>query len=161
HVLRHVFETAPDYATARQMLTRIPIARAAIFVLVGIAPSEACVIERQENEAHVIDGKVIVGNDWQRPCAEWEPRTSGGPIESDSRDRCETLGRGLAFHLQPFDWLVPPVHASQTRIAVEMCAGDGSLRVVGFESVDPRTPSVQATRMLDLKVPALAWRSAP
>jgi hypothetical protein len=34
-----------------------------------------------------------------------------------------------------FDWVTPPVLNPFTRLAVEMCAAQGILRVVGYETV--------------------------
>ena len=50
HLLRQVFETAPDYASARAALETTPLANAALFTLVGLAPGETCVIERTRLE---------------------------------------------------------------------------------------------------------------
>jgi hypothetical protein len=150
HVLRQVFETAQDYAGAWRMLARIPVARPVLIALAGIKAGETCVIERTETDAHVHEGAILVGNDWQRPEPGWEPRSCGLPVEIDSRQRCDALAARAAAHDQPFGWLQPPVHNRVTRVAVEMGAADGTLRVVGFEPNGTEAPSAPATHMLDL-----------
>ena len=53
HLLRRVMDGARDYGAARAMLEETPIAAPATFCLAGIAPHEACVIEREETRAWV------------------------------------------------------------------------------------------------------------
>jgi hypothetical protein len=43
-----------------------------------------------------------------------------------------------------------------TRVAVELGAGDETLRVVGFESPDRAGPAVRATQMFDLSEQRIA-----
>jgi hypothetical protein len=71
HLLRQVFETAPDYATARRMLedTSVRLTRPVIFTLSGTAPGEGCVIEGRNNQraTRAIDSatpQVAAANDW-------------------------------------------------------------------------------------------------
>src|SRR5581483_6508018 len=49
HLLREVFETCGTFAEARQRLETTPIARPAIYTLVGCETGERCVIERTED----------------------------------------------------------------------------------------------------------------
>jgi hypothetical protein len=150
HVLRQVFETAGGYAEARAMLVRIPVARPVLISLTGRRPDESCVIEREETAARVIEGAVVVGNDWQEPRPGWEARSCGGPFETDSRDRRTTLAAQVSNRAVPFGWVTPPVRNWATRVAVEMNAGNGTLRVVGFEPVGGALPAAQATQIFDL-----------
>jgi hypothetical protein len=54
-----------------------------------------------------------------------------------SRARCETIAAWAGWLAQGgFGWVTPPVLNPYTRIAVEMCAANGTLRVVGYESTD-------------------------
>jgi hypothetical protein len=148
HVLRQVFETARDYAEAKRQLAAIPVARPVLFALIGVRPGETCVIERTETAARIHEGTFSVANDWQEPRPGWEPRSCGGPFHTDSRERRSALA-GAACRTG-FAWLKPPVHNWETRLAVEMSAADGSLRVAGFESVGRGKPSVPVTQVLDL-----------
>lgn len=150
HVLRQVFETARDYAEAKRRLATIPVARPVLFALVGPRAGETCVIERTETEARLHDGAFAVANDWQEPRPGWEPRSCGGPVATDSRDRRAALaGSACRTGAQPFDWLAPPVHNWATRLAVEMSA-DGRLRLAGFEPVGGSKPAVRVTQVLEL-----------
>jgi hypothetical protein len=118
--------------------------------LAGVRPREVCLIEREETGARVIEGPSAVGNDWQQSCPNWEPRSCGGPVATDSRDRAAALTRGIAATDEPFGWVAPPVLNGMTRLAVELGAGEGTLRVVGFEPSDRAAPAVRATQMFDL-----------
>ena len=155
HILRQVFETAPDYAAAKEMLSRIPVARPVLFALAGTQCDETCLIEREETSARVIEGAVIVANDWREPRPGWEERTISGITEINSSNRCAALTQRVAALRQPFDWVAPPVLNWATRVAVEMSA-DGLLRVIGFEPSRGWEPAVQATHILDLAQERLA-----
>ena len=156
HVLRQVFETAPDYASARRMLLHLPVARPALIALAGVPPGETCLIERTETDGRVHDGPILVANDWQQALPGWEPRFCALPAALDSHRRRDTLAAQVAALAEPFGWLHPPVHNWATRLAVEMSAGDAMLRVIGFEPVGGDAPSAPATRMLDLNPARLA-----
>lgn len=150
HVLRQAFEASPDYASAKDLLCRVPMARPVLITLAGARAGEMCVIERDETTARVIEGPITVGNDWQSARTGWEPRSCGGPVATDSRDRAAALATRIAATSHPFDWLTPPVLNGMTRVAVELGAGDGTLRVIGLESSSRAVPAAPATQMLDL-----------
>jgi len=149
HVLRQVFETAPDYRAAKEMLCRIPVARPVLFSLAGTNTDESCCIEREETTARVIEGEIVVANDWKEPQPNWEERTISKLWEINSKNRCAALTERIATRRRPFDWVSPPVLNWATRVAVEMST-DGLLRVVGFEPSHGWEPAVQATNILDL-----------
>jgi hypothetical protein len=155
HVLRQVFETVPDYAGAKEMLCRIPMARPVLFALAGTNCDETCLIEREETTARVIEGDVMVANDWTEPRAGWEERTISGITAINSSNRCAALTERIAAKRESFDWVAPPVLNWATRVAVEMSA-DGVLQVLGFEPSRGWEPAVQATRLLDLSQERLA-----
>jgi hypothetical protein len=150
HVLRQVFETAPDYAAAKRQLTSRPMARPVLIALIGTRPEESCLIERTETEARVREGPFTVANDWQEPQTGWEPRACGGPVEIDSRNRHTALSASVGRIASPFDWLRPPVHNWATRVAVEMSPGEGVLRAMGLEPAGKDVPSAPATQVFDL-----------
>jgi hypothetical protein len=71
HLLRHVFEEAPDYAAAVEMLMgETNLAMPALFTLSGTEPDEACVIEaigrkRFLHPAAAAPQRIVgVANDW-------------------------------------------------------------------------------------------------
>lgn len=135
HLLRQVFEDCPGYRTARQRLTETPIALPAIFILTGVAPGEACVIERLEDRAAVHDRPASWANDWQTTDfgANWRARGR------DNSGRCAGLH---TLHERPCEglgWLQPPVLNPDTRLAVRMNAATGELAVLGFEAQRPAT----------------------
>jgi hypothetical protein len=143
-LLRHVLETCTSFAQAKAQMETTPIARPVIFTLAGCVPGERCVIERTE-EAHLTrTEETSAANDWLVPRQAWEARVGGDQLFSaprsevggNSRARREALAVWSApFGQQSFAWVVPPVLNPFTRIAAEMCAARGLLRVVGYESL--------------------------
>ena len=59
HVLRQVFETASNYGEAKEMLSRLPMARPMLIALAGTRPGESCVIERTETQAWMEEGPFV------------------------------------------------------------------------------------------------------
>ena len=142
HLLRHVFEAAPDYATARRMLVETPICAPAIFTLAGLAAEETCVIERQEDSAAVAEGGLrgaCTANDWQHSRA--APARGRG---------CENAARvalldGVGTEFDPgLPWLKEPVLNPTTRLVLIADARQGRLLAQGFEA------GGAATRPLEL-----------
>jgi hypothetical protein len=134
HLLRHVFETAADFPEALDKLTRVELARPVLFTLVGRGPDEIAVIERRERDATVHRGAGSVANDWREAQSGWEPRPCALPDRRlDSVTRCATIAEAAARSSEPFGWVVPPVRNWNTRLAVEMNAGEGWIRALGFE----------------------------
>jgi hypothetical protein len=133
HLLRQVFETATDFTQALDRLTKVEIARPVLITLVGCGPDEIAVIERRERDATVHLGEGSVANDWREVHASWEPRPCAlADRRLDSATRCATIEQA-ARSPESFGWVVPPVRNWNTRLAVEMNPGEGSLRVLGFE----------------------------
>ena len=142
HLLRDVFETCRDFSEAKQRLETVPVARPVIFTLVGCKRGERCVIERTENGFSSRTEDTSAANDWLRSMPGWEARI---PTEvlltrdyeeaaARSRARQEMLSAWSGpFAASRFEWVKPPVLNSMTRLAVEMCAANGKLRVVGYE----------------------------
>ena len=135
HLLRQMAEQAPDYAEARDMLTRSEICTPAIFTLCGVRPGEGCVIERLENSAFRHEGRNAVTNHWLTP--------SLGPGDRGiaSAQRLQDMRALLAAAPggRAFDWVRPPVLNRFTRLAVEANAATGRLAVQGYERDGPVT----------------------
>ena len=141
-LLRFVFEEASDYAEARRMLEMTPIARPAIYTLVGCHKGERCVIERTEDDFTTRTDDHAAANDWLKERPEWEGRISANQVltctfaeaAAKSRARREGLEQWKGSFAQGgFGWVAPPVLNPYTRIAVEMCPARGILRAVGYE----------------------------
>lgn len=131
HLLRQVFETAPDYETARQMLIQTRLAGPAFFTLVGPGPSEGCIIERSPFEAAVRPAPAAVAN-------HWVSMTPGGKAarqsaSKDSLSRQQAMERLLRHPPNHFNWLAPPVLNKDTRLVALAEPSSGFLRVQGFE----------------------------
>ncbi len=127
HLLRRVFETAPDYPTARRMLAETPLALPALFTLSGVRADQSCVIERLERRAFLHERPAVCANDWLTDGL--HGRTRG----RDNAERRAALGRALARPDRAFDWLVPPLINRRTRLAVVASAAASRLAVLGIE----------------------------
>ena len=141
HLLRDVFENCRDFAEARDQLERTPIARPAIFTLVGVGRGERCVIERTEEGYVTHSDTTAAANDWFCATAPWEARVAAKLLltcsyedaAARSRARREALWSWQQAFSGDMAWLVPPVLNWFTRCAVEMCPAHGILRVAGYE----------------------------
>ncbi len=138
HLLRHVFERAPDFETAKQQLTKTPISTPAIFLLAGVEGNETVIIERTENDAHVLKGAGVAANHWQAPG--WKGRPRG----RDSAGRAAKM-HPVRIDFDPdFRWAKPPILNERTRLIMIADAAQGRLLAQGFEASKP------ATNVLDL-----------
>ena len=142
HLLRRVFETAPDYAAAKDLLCHTPIAVPAIFILSGLIAGEGCVIERTENAfalRGMEGGQVCAGNHFESQPADtrqgWRPR----PIDSFGRVQC---ARGLPPGLEGFDWFIPPIANAHSRLAFTANAASHALALRGVHGIEPVTQTL-------------------
>jgi hypothetical protein len=138
HLLRHTFETAPDYTAAKAMLCTTPIAVPAIFVLSGVHSGEGCVIERTE-EAFAVremaDGHVCATNHFESHLNQTGHGWRARPIDSHDRLVCaRTLGPATDL-----SWFAPPIANVNSRLALTANAAKGSLAVIGTAGAEPVT----------------------
>src|SRR5262249_34540303 len=137
-----VFENCRDFGEARRRLETVPVARPVIFTLIGSARGERCVIERTEESFVTRVDETSAANDWLHSATPWQARVCAtlllktSPAEATARSGArhealsswpESVGRGQ------FARVAPPVLNPFTRVAVEMCAAKGTLRVIGYE----------------------------
>lgn len=139
HLLRQVFEQAPDYPAARALLAETPVAVPVIFTLTGTAPGEACVIERTEADGAVASSDIVAAaNHFVSPLARtgrWRGRGQAGPDDSEVRFRA-----AQALDETPqVDRLAEPILNPLTRLAL-VADGSGRVSVTGYEGL------AQATR---------------
>jgi hypothetical protein len=165
-LLRQAFETCRDFAHARRLLEQTPVARPVIFTLAGAVPGERCVIERTEDGFTTHEDLTCAANDWLRAAEPWEGRVASDLLLNcsyaeageNSRRRREALhGWSESISTANFSWVHPPVLNPCTRIAVEACAANGTLRVVGYENVpghDLPQPVTQVCELRTLRVAA-------
>ena len=119
----------------------MPVARPAIFTLVGCERGERCVIERTEEGFQTRSEDTAAANDWLRRTPAWEARVCAALLLTISPEEAATNSRtrreALAAWPRPFaceggfDWVMPPVLNPFTRLAVEMSPATGRLRVAG------------------------------
>jgi len=137
HLLREVFETAPDFAAAKSMLSERAISTPAIFTLSGVKPNEAVIIERREREAHVHVGANATANHWQAPG--WRGHSRG----VDSAGRARQM-HAVSTDLDPkLSWLQPPVLNAMTRLVMIADAKEGRLVAQGFENYRAATEPLE------------------
>jgi len=139
HLLRRAFETAPNFATAKEMLASTPIATPTIFTLVGVKPGEAIVIERRETSTRVASEPIAV-NEWSG--ADWH----GGhykAFENDARRAAMQRVQGQ----WDLDWVRWPLLNRETKLAIVAEPASGRLMAQGLEDQKP------ATGVLDVTVP--------
>lgn len=145
HLLRRVFDEAASYTEAKSALTYTPIATPVIFTLAGPGAGEACIIERRETEARVIEGGTSgaqTANDWQTES--WhEPRTPG----RWSTERLATMQAVAAAPEfdQPFAWLKAPMLNDESRLALVADPATGRLVAQGYEADGPATAVLDMT----------------
>ncbi|HUJ03806.1 MAG TPA: hypothetical protein VLW75_09235 [Rhizomicrobium sp.] len=139
HLLRHVFETAPDYAAARQMLCATPLAVPAIFILAGAALGEGSVIERTETGfvLHAMDESCVCAtNHFEGRMSDhgrgWRPR----PIDSAGR---LAAARRLDGDGEDFSWFAPPIANAYSRLVMSAEPGSGALSLMGTSGAMPVT----------------------
>ena len=139
HLLRQVFEIAPDYVTAKTLLTKTEIAIPAIFVLAGVDENEGCVIERTEDKARVREmhnGLVCATNHFETPPEggkdDWRPL----PIDSAGKYACACTLSGDGSN---FVWFVPPIANPNSRVAFSARPRPGRISLVGTAGVRPVT----------------------
>jgi len=134
HLLRYVFETCASFAEARAMLEQVPLARAVLFMLVGAAPGERVVIEREETAFRTRVADQAIANAWENARDGWEPRVCGvgQPVENNVR-RIAALSAWAGRDASAFEWVASPVLNSFTRLSVDMVPASGALNVRGWE----------------------------
>jgi hypothetical protein len=148
-LLRQTFEHCMDFAAARRMLETTPVSRPVIYVLVGCAAGERCVIERTETGFVTRENDTSAANDWLPGRPGWEGRIGTRRFLTDSfvdaanysSARRESLVGWTGTCAAPsFAWVREPVLNPYTRIAVAMCPARGVLRAIGYEATDALLP---------------------
>jgi hypothetical protein len=167
-LLRQVFETCATFEKARATLETTPIARPVIYTLAGCAPGERCVIERTEEGFSTRTDNTGAANDWLEPFEPWEARVAnellftcdylGARANSCNRREALAAWNGTAGQ-GSFAWVVPPVLNACTRIAAEMCAAKGVLRLVGYELAPGFAGPQPVTQIAEVTAPAAAAAS--
>jgi hypothetical protein len=141
-LLRQTFEECRTFEDAKARLETTPIARPAIYVLIGCGKEQRCVIERTEEAYSSRADETSAANDWLVSCEPWEARVGGDlamtcsyeEAAGRSRARREAIGAWQgSFADESFGWVTPPILNPYTRIAAELCPARGTLRVVGYE----------------------------
>lgn len=164
-LLRSAFEECASFADARRRLETTPIARPVIYTLAGVHPGDICVIERTEDGYATRTTSTCAANDWLDGIKGWEGRVgadvvmtcSGAEAAKASRRRREALAAWAgSFARDSLHWVTAPVLNRFTRLAVEMCAGTGTLRVAGYEPVAGGEAARRATQVTTVEAPRAA-----
>ena len=139
HLLRQVFETAPDFKTARTMLEATPVSTPVIFTLAGIRAHETVSIERLPT-AYVTLQDAFAANEWRAVAQE---RRHHAAFENKAR---LTAMRTAAIDWDPeFAWVRWPILNPDTRLAMLANPSTGNIMARGYEGGKP------ATRTLTLR----------
>ena len=126
HLLRRVFEEAPDFAAARHMLETIPITTPAIYTLAGVKPDEVCVIERRQTSASVVTECACAANEWQSP--DWRVGHFRG-----WRSAVRLSAMQASAGTMDLAWLEPPILHRWTRLVMVADAAEGRMLAQGYE----------------------------
>jgi hypothetical protein len=145
HLLRQAFEACATFDEARRLLETAPVARPVHFLLVGCAPGERVIIERDGEQARTYERDTVLANDWQEERPGWRPRCCGeGPPVENNRRRRAALAACAGRDGGDVSWVGRPVLNDCTRLSVEMVPASGHLVVAGWEP-DGRGSAAQAT----------------
>jgi len=164
-LLRQVFETCATFSEAKATLETTPVARPVIFTLAGSKAGERCVIERTEEGVATRTENTGAANDWIDPAEPWEARVGGELMftadylgaRANSHTRREALAAwDGAVGQGTFAWVTPPVLNPFTRIAAEMCATKGTMRIVGYEQVGGATEPQPVTQVCEIETATFA-----
>jgi hypothetical protein len=124
------------------MLETTPVARPVIYVLIGSAAGERCVIERTETGFVTRETETSAANDWVPRQQGWEGRIGTSRFFVSTFDEAGDYSHARRESLDDwrdkcaapsFDWVRDPVLNPYTRLAVAMCPARGILRVAGYE----------------------------
>ena len=134
HALRAAFETCGSFDEACRFLEATAVARPVMFVVIGCAPGERVLIERDDRGARLFRDKTVVANAWRDQSDGWRPRVCGAgtPVDNNRR-RVAAMAACAGLHAPDLAWATAPVVNACTRVAIEMCAASGRLVVAGWE----------------------------
>lgn len=139
HLLRQVFETAPDFDTACAMLARTPIAVPVIFTIVG-ADGQAAMIERSEQDTEIRSSDQDIPAAANHFAADVAGRWRARGYDSTGRREA-----AVALTASPaLDDLAPPILNPLTRLAVRMDT-NGGFAIVGYEGAERVTEIAHTT----------------
>ncbi|HKT19437.1 MAG TPA: hypothetical protein VJR47_15420 [Stellaceae bacterium] len=165
HLLRRVFETAPDYAAAVAMLAdpSVSLAAPALFTLSGVEADEGCVIEafgkerRVHRTGHAQGGVLGIANQWLSPDLKGKARNESITVAPALKPEANNaLRRAIVTELQrhPFRGsadLMEPVLNSHTVMVMTGNAATGELTV---EALDPLPGAILPTLVARRRIAA-------
>ena len=140
-LLRQVFETARNYAAAKEMLCRTQVAVPVIYTLAGTRTGEGCVIERVENDfalREISRDRVCAANHFLSHLngygRGWLPRSN------DSGERARTIDAVPMRDIETeFAWFAPPIANPKSRLAMNVNAATGEISLIGLAGFKPVT----------------------
>lgn len=138
HLLRQVFERAPDYDTAKEALCSTELAVPAIFAIAG--RETGCIIERSEHGYGVREmtrSGVCVTNHFESALNKEGKGWRARPIDSEGRLACANNLCETHF-AEDFGWFAPPIANANTRLAFNVSAR-GPLSLMGTFGANPVT----------------------
>ncbi len=133
HLLRRVFETAPDYKVALTMLEATPVTTPVIFTLAGMKADQTATIERLPTEHFTIQDAFAV-NEWRAVA-----RTQKHYAAFENDARLETIRAAHSGWDADFGWVRWPILNPDTRLALMGDPSTGEIMVRGYEGAAPAT----------------------
>jgi hypothetical protein len=144
HLLRRVFDEAPDWDTAVAMLAETPLSAGAFFTVAGPGAGQGCVIERTQTRVAIRrrEPAVAVANHWMGL------PDRGIPRGHESAARFASLAASLASADDQFamGWLRPPVVSADTRVVLVADPASGCLVAQGWENGAHATALLRLTK---------------
>lgn len=139
HLLRRVFETAPDYQAALGMLQSTPVSTPVIFTLAGIRTEQTATIERLPT-THITIRDAFAANEWRAVAPQHRHYAA---FENEARLSAMRSTSGIWDPHLP--WVQWPILNPDTRLAMMANPATGDIIARGYEA------GVPATRTLVLR----------
>lgn len=133
HLLRRVFETAPDFEAALAMLQSTPITTPVIFTLAGLRPEQTATIERLP-EAHITLKDAFAVNEWRATLPAVRHHKA-----FENENRLAAIRTASATCEPDFEWVRWPILNADTRLALMANAATGEILARGYEHGAPAT----------------------
>ena len=136
HLLRRVFETAPDFHAALRMLQETPVSTPVIFTLAGIRASETATIERLPTK-HVCISDAFAANEWRAIALDLKHHAA-----FENAARLNAIRAATVDWDPNFNWVRWPILNPDTRLGMLANAGTGELMVRGYEAGSAATQTL-------------------
>jgi hypothetical protein len=136
HLLRRVFESAPDFEAAREMLQSTPVSTPVIYTLAGITADQTATIERLPTE-HNTTSDAFAANEWRAIARRARHHSA---FENDAR--LTAIRSASAMWDPDLQWVRWPILNPDTRLAMMANPASGDIIARGYEDGAPATQTL-------------------